>query len=58
MIRVSSIFSQMLQLFSRTQFQATVREHKAERNVSTILRQVVFEFRVEGLVWAGSGLAG
>ncbi|MGC8549652.1 MAG: DUF4372 domain-containing protein, partial [Acidobacteriaceae bacterium] len=32
MIRVSSIFSQMLQLFSRTEFQATVREHKAERH--------------------------
>ncbi len=32
MIRVSSIFSQMLQLFSRTEFQAAVREHKAERH--------------------------
>jgi hypothetical protein len=28
--RVSSIFSQMLQLFSRTEFQQAVREHRAE----------------------------
>ena len=32
MIRVSSIFSQMLQLFSRAEFERTVREHKAERH--------------------------
>jgi len=29
-IRVSSIFSQMLQLFSRTEFEQAVREHRAE----------------------------
>lgn len=32
MIRVSSIFSQMLQLFSRTEFERAVREHRAERH--------------------------
>jgi transposase len=31
-IRVSSIFSQMLQLFSRTEFERAVREHRAERH--------------------------
>ena len=30
MTRVSSIFSQMLQLFSRTEFEQAVREHRAE----------------------------
>jgi Transposase DDE domain/Domain of unknown function (DUF4372) len=30
--RVSSIFSQMLQLFSRTEFEQAVREHRAERH--------------------------
>jgi hypothetical protein len=29
--RVSSIFSQMLQLFSRTEFERAVVEHRAER---------------------------
>ncbi len=32
MTRVSSIFSQMLQLFSRTEFEQAVQEHKAERH--------------------------
>ena len=32
MIRVSSIFSQMLQLFSRTDFERAVIEHRAERH--------------------------
>ena len=32
MIRVSSIFSQMLQLFSRTEFERAVVEHRAERH--------------------------
>ena len=32
MTRVSSIFSQMLQLFSRTEFEQAVREHRAERH--------------------------
>ena len=32
MIRVSSIFSQMLQLFSRTEFERAVSEHCAERH--------------------------
>ncbi len=32
MIRVSSIFSQMLQLFSRAEFERAVREHRAERH--------------------------
>ena len=32
MIRVSSIFSQMLQLFSRADFERAVREHHAERH--------------------------
>ena len=32
MIRVSSIFSQMLQLFSRCEFERTVIEHRAERH--------------------------
>ena len=32
MIRVSSIFSQMLQLFSRTDFERAVVEHRAERH--------------------------
>ena len=32
MIRVSSIFSQMLQLFSRTEFERAVVEHWAERH--------------------------
>ena len=32
MIRVSSIFSQMLQLFSRQEFEQTVAEHQAERH--------------------------
>jgi Transposase DDE domain/Domain of unknown function (DUF4372) len=31
-IRVSSIFSQMLQLFSRTEFEQSVAEHRAERH--------------------------
>jgi hypothetical protein len=31
-IRVSSIFSQMLQLFSRTEFERAVVEHRAERH--------------------------
>jgi hypothetical protein len=31
-IRVSSIFSQMLQLFSRADFERAVREHRAERH--------------------------
>jgi hypothetical protein len=31
-LRVSSIFSQMLQLFSRTEFQRAVVEHRAERH--------------------------
>src|SRR5260370_3619535 len=30
--RVSSIFSQMLQLFSRHEFEQAVREHRAERH--------------------------
>ena len=32
MNRVCSIFSQLLQLFPRAQFEARVREHKAERH--------------------------
>ena len=32
MIRVSSIFSQMLQLFSRAEFEQAVAEHRAERH--------------------------
>ena len=32
MIRVSSIFSQMLQLFSRHEFERVVAEHRAERH--------------------------
>ena len=32
MMRVSSIFSQMLQLFSRTEFERAVVEHRAERH--------------------------
>ena len=32
MTRVSSIFSQLLQLFSRLEFQAAVQQHKAERH--------------------------
>ena len=32
MMRVSSIFSQMLQLFSRTEFERAVAEHRAERH--------------------------
>ena len=32
MTRVSSIFSQMLQLFSRHEFEQAVREHRAERH--------------------------
>ncbi len=32
MIRVSSIFSQMLQLFSRAEFERAVRKHQAERH--------------------------
>ena len=32
MARVSSIFSQMLQLFSRTEFERAVAEHRAERH--------------------------
>src|SRR6266436_9136393 len=31
-MRVSSIFSQMLQLFSRTEFERAVVEHRAERH--------------------------
>jgi hypothetical protein len=31
-LRVSSIFSQMLQLFSRAEFERTVQEHRAERH--------------------------
>ncbi|WP_433968465.1 DUF4372 domain-containing protein [Tunturiibacter gelidiferens] len=32
MTRVSSIFSQMLQLFSRHEFEQAVREHRADRH--------------------------
>ena len=32
MTRVSSIFSQLLQLFSRLEFQSAVQTHKAERH--------------------------
>jgi uncharacterized protein DUF4372 len=32
MNRVCSIFSQLLQLFSRVEFEAAVRKHKAERH--------------------------
>jgi hypothetical protein len=32
MKRVSSIFSQLLQLFPRLEFEAAVREHQAERD--------------------------
>lgn len=32
MIRISSIFSQMLQLFSRAEFERAVIEHRAERH--------------------------
>ena len=32
MNRVCSIFSQLLQLFPRTEFQRAVKEHKAERH--------------------------
>src|SRR6266478_13703 len=32
MNRVCSIFSQLLQLFSRVEFEAAVRQHKAERH--------------------------
>ena len=32
MSKVSSIFSQVLQLFSRLEFQRAVAEHKAERH--------------------------
>jgi len=31
-LRVSSIFSQMLQLFSRAEFEYAVHEHRAERH--------------------------
>ena len=34
MIRVSSIFSQTLQLFSRREFERAVVEHRAERHAS------------------------
>ena len=36
MTRVSSIFSQMLQLFSRTEFERAVAEHRAERHASGV----------------------
>ena len=32
MNRVCSIFSQLLQLFSRAEFEAAVQQHKAERH--------------------------
>ena len=32
MNRVCSIFSQLLQLFSRVEFEAAVQQHKAERH--------------------------
>lgn len=32
MSRVCSIFSQLLQLFSRVEFESAVRQHKAERH--------------------------
>jgi len=36
--RVSSIFSQMLQLFSRPEFERAVVEHRAERHRCSTLR--------------------
>jgi hypothetical protein len=38
MIRASSIFSQMLQLFSRAEFECAVMEHHAERHARGFTR--------------------
>jgi uncharacterized protein DUF4372 len=44
MTRVCSIFSQILQLIPRPEFESAVRQHKAERHVSPCQHYLILRF--------------